>query len=34
MIAAGSPGLRCNSEKTNNATTTITGIVARIRLMM
>src|SRR5690242_3014519 len=31
MIAAGSPGLRCNSEKTKSATTTITGMVARMR---
>ena len=31
MITAGSPGLRWRSEKTNSATTTMTGIVARIR---
>jgi hypothetical protein len=33
MIAAGSPGLRCKSEKTKIATTSMTGIVARIRRM-
>ena len=31
MIAAGSPGLRCSSAKTNSATTAMTGIVARMR---
>ena len=34
MIAAGSPGERCSSAKTKMATTTITGMVAKIRLTM
>jgi hypothetical protein len=31
-MAAGSPGLRYSSENTTIATTSITGIVARMRL--
>ena len=34
MIAAGSPGLRYRSAKTNTATTAMTGIVARMRRTM